>query len=233
MGAGPRSVGRGGDPLPAGERPALPADPLARLQRRWVRRRQQPRPAAPRQLRGRTDFDVRAFWTLQNLGFGNLALQKQRRAEIGEALGEQSRMINQIRREVAAARARGRWRPASRSTSPAASSPPPSRLPRGPRPHPGHDRPADRGDQQPRSALRGPPEPSARDHRLQPGPVPALRRPRLAAAPGAPGGRPPAPRSDRLAPAAARPPGREPTPADTPATLPSPVAAAPASAPVN
>ena len=28
---------------------------------------------------GRTDFDVRAYWTLQNLGFGNLAIQKARR----------------------------------------------------------------------------------------------------------------------------------------------------------
>ncbi len=54
---------------------------------------------------GRTDFDVRLFWTLQNLGLGNLALQKQRRAAIGQAIGEQSRMINRIRREVTASKA--------------------------------------------------------------------------------------------------------------------------------
>ncbi|HEV3168150.1 MAG TPA: hypothetical protein VGZ22_29370, partial [Isosphaeraceae bacterium] len=52
---------------------------------------------------GRTDFDVRAIWTLQNLGIGNWALQRERQAEIGQAVGEQSRMISQVRREVAAA----------------------------------------------------------------------------------------------------------------------------------
>jgi outer membrane protein TolC len=54
---------------------------------------------------GRTDFDVRAFWTLQNLGVGNFALQKRRRAEVGQAVAERSRVFNQIRSEVAAARA--------------------------------------------------------------------------------------------------------------------------------
>jgi outer membrane protein TolC len=54
---------------------------------------------------GRTDFDVRAYWTLQNLGFGNVAIQKARRAQIGQALGLQSRTINEVRREVTAARA--------------------------------------------------------------------------------------------------------------------------------
>ncbi len=54
---------------------------------------------------GRTDFDVRAFWTLMNFGYGNLAKQKQRRAEIGAAVAEQSREINRVRREVAQAQA--------------------------------------------------------------------------------------------------------------------------------
>jgi outer membrane protein TolC len=53
---------------------------------------------------GREDFDVRAFWTLQNLGFGNLALQKQRLAAVGQQVAEQSRMIAEIRRELTAAR---------------------------------------------------------------------------------------------------------------------------------
>jgi outer membrane protein TolC len=52
---------------------------------------------------GRTDFDVQAFWTLQNFGLGNLALQKQRWAELGQAVGEQSRMIAEIRTEVSTA----------------------------------------------------------------------------------------------------------------------------------
>ncbi len=52
---------------------------------------------------GRTDFDVRLIWTLLNFGQGNLALQRQRRAQIGEAVGERSRTINLVRREVAQA----------------------------------------------------------------------------------------------------------------------------------
>ena len=34
---------------------------------------------------GRTDFDVRVYWTLMNLGAGNLALIKERHAQIGQA----------------------------------------------------------------------------------------------------------------------------------------------------
>jgi outer membrane protein TolC len=50
---------------------------------------------------GRSDFDVFAFWTLRNLGVGNLATQRTRRAELGQAIAEQGRTINQIRQEVA------------------------------------------------------------------------------------------------------------------------------------
>jgi outer membrane protein TolC len=56
---------------------------------------------------GRTDFDVRAFWTLQGLGFGNLALQKRQLASVGQRVGEQSETIARIRRELAAARGEG------------------------------------------------------------------------------------------------------------------------------
>ena len=52
---------------------------------------------------GRTDFDVGVFWTLRNLGVGNLSLQKRRRAEVGQAVGEQSRVIAEVRSEVSAA----------------------------------------------------------------------------------------------------------------------------------
>ncbi len=52
---------------------------------------------------GRADLDVAALWTLDNLGLGNLMQQKQRRAEVGVATGEQSRVINMVRDEVAAA----------------------------------------------------------------------------------------------------------------------------------
>jgi outer membrane protein TolC len=52
-------------------------------------------------LAGRTDFDVSAYWTLQNFGFGNLALQRQRQAQVGQANAERSRTIDEIRTEVA------------------------------------------------------------------------------------------------------------------------------------
>jgi outer membrane protein TolC len=51
----------------------------------------------------RTDLDVYAFWTLKNLGLGNVALQRERRAEINEAVAERSRTVNTIRDEVAEA----------------------------------------------------------------------------------------------------------------------------------
>jgi outer membrane protein TolC len=54
---------------------------------------------------GRTDIDVYAYWNVRNLGVGNLALQSRRRAEEGQALAEQARTINAIRREVISARA--------------------------------------------------------------------------------------------------------------------------------
>jgi outer membrane protein TolC len=49
----------------------------------------------------RTDFDVIAYWTLQNMGFGNRAVQNQRQAERNLVQIEQVRMLNQVRREVA------------------------------------------------------------------------------------------------------------------------------------
>jgi outer membrane protein TolC len=52
---------------------------------------------------GRTDFDVMAYWTLENFGLGNLARQKQRQAEVGQAFGERARVIARIRSEVSAA----------------------------------------------------------------------------------------------------------------------------------
>lgn len=52
---------------------------------------------------GRTDFDVALYWTVQNFGFGNFALQKRRRAEVGQAVGDRSKQIAEIRAQVAAA----------------------------------------------------------------------------------------------------------------------------------
>ena len=50
---------------------------------------------------GRTDFDVRVYWTFLNMGAGNLSLIKERRARIGEMTAQQSRTINLARGEVA------------------------------------------------------------------------------------------------------------------------------------
>jgi outer membrane protein TolC len=52
---------------------------------------------------GRTDFDVRLYWTLSNLGAGNVALIHQRQAQVGVAVAEQARTINRARDEVIAA----------------------------------------------------------------------------------------------------------------------------------
>lgn len=51
-------------------------------------------------LGGRTDFDVMAVWSLQNLGIGNSALQKRSRAERDQAIAARGRMVNQVAREV-------------------------------------------------------------------------------------------------------------------------------------
>jgi outer membrane protein TolC len=51
----------------------------------------------------RTDFDVVAFWSLDNLGFGNLALQKQIRAQVMMATAELHRELDHIRTEVSEA----------------------------------------------------------------------------------------------------------------------------------
>jgi outer membrane protein TolC len=52
---------------------------------------------------GRADFDVAAYWTLANLGFGNLVAQKERRAMVGAAAAHQARTIALVRQEVASA----------------------------------------------------------------------------------------------------------------------------------
>src|SRR5581483_914648 len=52
---------------------------------------------------GRSDFDAWAVWSVANLGFGNLAVQRERRAEVGQAEAERARVIDRVRREVAEA----------------------------------------------------------------------------------------------------------------------------------
>src|SRR5262249_50471982 len=54
----------------------------------------------------RSDFDVIAYWSLENLGFGNRAIQRERRGEVSEAEAMWARVVNQVNREVADAYAR-------------------------------------------------------------------------------------------------------------------------------
>ena len=58
----------------------------------------------------RTDFDVMAVWSMQNLGWGNAALQKQRRAERDQATAARGIVANRIAREVGDAYARSESR---------------------------------------------------------------------------------------------------------------------------
>jgi outer membrane protein TolC len=55
--------------------------------------------------RGRVDFDLMAVWSLQGLGLGNLAVQRERRAQVLEAAAVWRRVSDQVRREVVEAMA--------------------------------------------------------------------------------------------------------------------------------
>ena len=54
---------------------------------------------------GRSDFDVSLFWTIMNLGAGNISLQNRRYAHVGEAEAQRVRVINLVRQEITSARA--------------------------------------------------------------------------------------------------------------------------------
>ena len=50
---------------------------------------------------GRTDFDARVYWTLNNFGLGNVAIIRQRKNEVGVAVGSRARSITEVRDQVA------------------------------------------------------------------------------------------------------------------------------------
>jgi outer membrane protein TolC len=52
-------------------------------------------------LGNRADFDVMAVWTLQNLGVGNVATIRQRRAAVNRSVADREAALNRIRDEVA------------------------------------------------------------------------------------------------------------------------------------
>jgi len=71
-------------------------------------------------MSGRTDTDVIAYWTLQNLGVGNVALIKAARARLGATRFQEVAVLNQVRAEVATAYARTHARFAQIGTTEAA-----------------------------------------------------------------------------------------------------------------
>ena len=71
-------------------------------------------------MSGRTDIDVIAYWTLQNLGVGNVALIKAARARLGATQFQQIAVLNRVRAEVAMAYARTHARFAQIGTTEAA-----------------------------------------------------------------------------------------------------------------
>lgn len=52
---------------------------------------------------GRSDVDVLALWSLQNLGMGNVATVSERRAVLNQSRAERTKAINGVRQEVIAA----------------------------------------------------------------------------------------------------------------------------------
>jgi outer membrane protein TolC len=54
-------------------------------------------------ITGRTDVDFLAIWTLRNAGFGNFALIRERRAQLGVAEAERVRLLNLVAEEVSEA----------------------------------------------------------------------------------------------------------------------------------
>jgi outer membrane protein TolC len=71
-------------------------------------------------MSGRTDTDVIGYWTLQNLGVGNLAMIKTAKARLGATRYQEIAVLNQVRAEVATAYARTHARFAQIATTEAA-----------------------------------------------------------------------------------------------------------------
>ncbi len=55
---------------------------------------------------GRSDFDVMAYWTLQNMGIGNVAMIRAAKARFGVSQYQQIAVLDQVRAEVAEAYAK-------------------------------------------------------------------------------------------------------------------------------
>jgi len=71
-------------------------------------------------LSGRTDFDAIGYWTIQNLGAGNIAMIREASARLQVAQYEQIEILNMVRAQVAEAYARAHARYAQIATYEAA-----------------------------------------------------------------------------------------------------------------
>ncbi len=71
-------------------------------------------------MSGRTDLDVIGYWTLQNLGVGNVALIKGAKAQLGASRYQEIAVLNRVRAEVAIAYAQTHARFAQIGTTEAA-----------------------------------------------------------------------------------------------------------------
>jgi len=71
-------------------------------------------------MSGRTDTDIIGYWTLQNLGVGNVALIKGAKAQLGASQFQQIAVLNRVRAEVAIAYAQTHARFAQIGTTEAA-----------------------------------------------------------------------------------------------------------------
>lgn len=69
---------------------------------------------------GRSDFDAIGFWTIQNLGVGNVAMIRAANANLGIRRFEQLEVLNRVRAEIAEAYARTHARYAQIETNEAA-----------------------------------------------------------------------------------------------------------------
>ena len=143
---------------------------------------------------GRSDFDAMAYWTLQNLGVGNLSMINLAKARLGVTRYQEIAVLDQVRAEVAEAYAKTHARYARIEISERAVRECHKGIPRGPAPDRKHGRPRDRNREQLDAARTIPIRISQRDRGLRPRTVRALRGARTASgrcagAPGADRGR--------------------------------------------
>ena len=110
--ASSRAQGAAGDNSPGFSRPprcpspAFYAERADRLQRWHIRRGKRAESAGMGNFQGRSDFDAVAYWTLQNLGVGNVALIREAQSHVRSENYQMTRVLDQVRDEVAEAYAR-------------------------------------------------------------------------------------------------------------------------------